>query len=287
MDDSDSRYFAQRFALSRALALAGITTTLSIPLAFYARATAPDPDLVPLIDASGRAYYLAAIIVTILICGLIQALETDDPARIVNRYGERLYRYRQPVPRTAWMLPGVALFSIYLMLAMHHRAIFVVLMPLVAGGVVLVARVLRYEVVSRPPGSGELIVVAQQALVYGTAAGAFLVVFAFRARTLFSGPLLFLLAWLLLMALFDGTRSVAYRRYVHAAIGALATAQLAWALGYWNVSTLSGGALLALVFAVFGGLSRLEFSGGVTRQQVLSLVGGALPVFILIAYLVE
>lgn len=287
MDDSDSRYFAQRFALSRALALAGITTTLSIPLAFYARVTDPDPTLVPLIDASGRAYYLAAVIVTALICGLIQALETDDPARIVNRYGERMYRYRQPVPRTAWMLPGVALFSIYLLLAMHHRAAMVALMPFVAGGIVLAARMLRFEILRAAPGTAELKAVAQHALVFGTAAGAFLVVFAYRARTLFSGPLLFLLGMLLLMALFDGTRSVAYRRYVHAAIGAVATAQFAWALGYWNVSTLTGGALLVLVFAVFGALSRLELNGGLTRQKVVGLVGGVLPVFILLAYLVE
>lgn len=287
MDDSDSQYFAQRFALSRALALAGITTTLTIPIAFYARATAPDRGSVPLIDPDGRAFYLAAIILTGVIAALIQALETDDPARIVNRYGERMYRFRQPAPRTAWMLPAVALFSLYLLLALHHRAILVVLVPFLAGGIVLAARMVRFNLLSLPTERSGFYSIAQQLLVFGTGAGAFLVVFAYRARTLYSGPLLFLLAMLLLMSLFDGTQSVAYRRFVHAAIGGIATAQFSWALGYWNVSTLVGGALLTLVLVFFGSLSRAELSGGVSRQQVVGYAGGALPMFILLAYLAE
>jgi hypothetical protein len=281
--DADSRYQAQRFALSRALALAGITTTLVIPLAFYARTTAPSAGSVPIVSADGRGYYLAALFLTIVLAGIIQALETDDPARLVNRYGERLYQYRQPAPRTAWMLPAVGLFAIFLLLALHHSLIIVLLAPFLAGGLVLASRVTRFEVMQGPQAASPLVALAQQALVFVVGAGTLLTLFAFRPRTLYAGPVIFLATMLVFLSLFDGTDAPPVRRFVFASIGGAAVAQVSWALGYWNISTLAGGALLALAFVFYGNLSRVELERGVTRRHAILNVAVAVPVFIFLA----
>jgi hypothetical protein len=285
--DSGSRYQAQRYSFSRALALAGITTTLVIPLAFLARSTEAVAGSVPLIAAEGRGYYLASLFVTIILAVIIHSLETDDPARLVNRYGERIYQFRQPAPRTAWMLPAVGLYALFLLLSLHHSLIVVLLAPFLAGGLVLAARVTRFHIMSRPGEAQPLIAGAQQALVFAVAAGALLTLFAFRARTLYAGPVFFLATALLMLSLYDGTDSHPLRRFVFAVIGGIAVSQVSWALGYWNVSTLAGGALLSLVFVLYGNLSRIELTRGINRKHAIVNVAGAAPVFLYLASMGE
>ena len=70
-----------------------------------------------------------------------------------------------------------------------------------------------------------------------------------------------------------------WRRVILAITGGLAIAQLSWALGYWNVSTVVGSAMLLLVFALFGSVSRSHLLGGVSREQVALRAGIAAPAF--------
>lgn len=267
--EHDSRYYARRFALSRAFALAGITLTLGIPLTFYARSTAPAADSFPLVSPDGRAYYLAALILVAVIAVLIRALETDDPARIVNSYGERLYRYRQPAPRTAWMMPAVGLFSLYTLMAVHDRLILQLAIPFVAGGLVLASRVLRYEVLSTPGDTSAMAASVYQVLVILVAGLAFFTIFGFRARGLHAMPVLFATSGLLMMTAFDGLEITTFRRAIYALIGGAAVAELYWALTFWNISNLAGAGLLLTAFAFFGGMAKFQLDGGVRKPQVI------------------
>jgi hypothetical protein len=285
--DQEGRYYAQRLAFSRALALAGMTITLSIPVAFYARASQPDTAEVPLVDPSGRGFYLACLLVLGIVAAIIQALDRDDPARLVNRYGERLYRYRMPAPRTAWMLPVVGIGSLYLLAAIHPRLGVVLIVPFLAGGLMLAARMVRFEVLNRPDGQPGVVGMLAQLLTYGAAFGSLLAIFAYRSRTLYTGPLLFLVTMLLLLTLFDGVVAPGWRRLILASAGGLAVAQVGWALGYWNVSTLVGSTMLFLVFAFFGSVSRSHLLGSLSREQVAISAGITAPVFLALAYSVE
>lgn len=283
--EHDSRYYAQRFALSRAVALAGITLTLTIPLSFYARSVAPASSGFPLVSPDGRAYYLAALILTAVIGVVIQALETDDPARIVNSYGERVYRFRRPAPRTAWMLPAVGLLSLYTLMAVHDRLIFQLAVPFLAGGLVLAARVLRFEILATPGSPPGLAANVYQVLVVLVAAMSLFTIFDFRARGLYAMPAAFASVVLLLMTAFDGLETPGFRRVIYAAIGGISVAELYWALGYWDISTLAGTGLLLTVFAFFGGLSKMQLAGGVGRTQVIAGAVLASMVFVMLARL--
>jgi hypothetical protein len=286
-DAGDAAYQSQQFAFNRALAVAGIVTTLTIPLAFYARVTAPDPTHVPFVSTDGRGYYLASLFLVGFIAVLVHRLETDDPARMVNRYGERIYQFRRPAPRTAWIVPAGALFAISFFLALNHQLLVVLLSPLVAGGVVLGSRLVRHQVMMSPSGPARLMRIAHQTIVVGVAFGAFVVVYSFRARTLYAGPTLFILSLLLMLAFFDGLTTAAARRMVYAGIGGLAVTQLVWGLNYWNTTGLIGGGLLATVFIFYATVSRTHLSDGITQRQVIERATVTAPLFLVLAYIAE
>lgn len=287
MNESDSRYEDWRLALNRAIAVAGITVTFTFPLGFYARSAAPDQSSVPLLSQDGRGYYLMCLLVVGIIVALIEALDIDDPARLENRYGERIFGFRVPAPRTAWMLPAVGTFTVLLYLGQHHRLAMVMLAPFAAGAIVLVSRMARFHVLRNVRATATLATFALHLLTYVTAYCMLTALFAFRARTLITGPLMFLISFLLIMSLLDGLSTSGPRRMLYAAIGGLALAEVTWALSYWNVSAWLAGGILAGVFYFFASVARVVHAGTLTSRRVLERLAVAAPIFVILAYLAE
>lgn len=294
MDEDDSRYEAQRLALSRAVAITGITATLAFPLGFYARSAAPAVTNVPIISSDGRGYYLMALLVTIAVGVLVHLLETDDPSVHERDPDWRLYRpggpvetYRLSQPATAWMLPVVTLFTAFLFLAIHHPLAYIVLVPLVAAGVVFAARVARYHVFNIFNGPTALARTGHVVLTHGVAFAMLCVVYMFKARTLYSGSLVFIACFLLLMQLTDGTEARPASRMLYAAAGALGIAQLTWALSYWNTSAWFGGSILMTAFFFIASIVRGKLSGRSTPRIVVERASIAVPFFLALAYFAE
>ncbi|MBA2454608.1 MAG: hypothetical protein H0V47_15665 [Chloroflexia bacterium] len=294
MDDDDSRYEAQRLALSRAVAITGITATLAFPLGFYADSAAPDVTNVPFISSDGRGYYLAALLVTIAIGAIVHLLETDDPNVHQRDPDWRLYRpggpvesYRPSQPATAWMLPVVVLFTSFLFLAIHHPLAYVLLVPLVAAGAVFAARVARYHVLNIFNGPTALARTGHVLLTHGVAFAMLCIVYMFKARTLYSGSVVFIACFLLLMQLTDGIEARPASRMLYAAAGALGLAQLTWALNYWNTSAWFGGSFLMTAFFFTASIVRGQLSGRLTQRLVVERASIAVPFFIALAYFAE
>lgn len=287
MDVQPSRDETQRLALSRAAAVAGITATFAFPLAFYARSVVPSPVNVPLIGSDARGYYVVALLAVIILAAIIHALDVDDPARIENRYGERVYLYRQPAPRTAWMLPAVILGTTVLLFVHSQRLVLVILLPLAAAVAVFAARAVRLHVMNRALPYAAYAGVALQVLTYLTAFVALAALYGFKMRSLYSAPLAFVVGFLLLMQLTDGLSASAGRRILFATVGGLAVAELIWALNYWNTSMWIGGALLAVVFFFFASVARAHLAGGLSIRQLIERGAVAAPLFIILAYLAE
>lgn len=294
MDEDDSRYEAQRLALSRAVAITGITATLSFPLAFYARAAAPEVTNVPIISSDGRSYYLVALLVTTAVGAIVHLLETDDPSMHQRDPDWRLYRpggpveaYRPSQPATAWMLPVVALFTSFLFLAIHHPLAYVLLVPLVTAGVVFAARVARYHVLNIFNGPTALARTGHVVLTHGVAFAVLCVVYMFKTRTLYSGSLIFIASFLLLAQLTDGIEARPASRMLYAAAGALGIAQLTWALNYWNTSAWFGGSLLMTLFFFTASIVRGQLADKLTQRLVVERASIAVPFFVALAYFAE
>lgn len=294
MDDDESRYEAQRLALSRAVALTGITATLSFPVAFYARSSSPAITSVPIMSSDGRGYYLVALLVVIVIGAIVQLLQNDDPAGDALDPDWRFYGAgpaattpREHEPATAWMLPAVALFASYLFLAIYHRLAYVMLVPLVAAGMVFAARVVRFHVLNGLNGSAQLARGGQVILTYPVAFAALTIVYMFKARSLYSGALVSIFAFLLLMQLADGLAAGPARRVLYAVVGAIGLAQLTWALNYWNTTAWFGGAILTTMFVFVGSIMRLQCAGQLTQRVVVERAAIAVPVLAALAYFAE
>lgn len=294
MDDRDSRYDAQRLALSRALALAGITATLTLPLGFLARSIAPDPINVPLISADGRGYYLLALFVALVVAALAQLLETDDVARQQYELGWQMHRpgdppvtYRPPPLQTAWMLPLVTLVTAYLLLAVYHRISVIVFISILTAGTVLAARMVRYHVMNTIPEWDTAARLGHVVLTHGLAYFTLTAVYMFKARTLFAGVLILALGFLLLVQLTDGVQATQVKRMLYAAIGALGLAEVAWALSYWNMSAWIGGAMLVAMFVFVAGVVRSQLRGELTQRRLVEVLAVAAPIFAVLAYLAE
>lgn len=295
MDEKDARYEAQRLTLSRAVAITGITATLSFPLGFYARSAAPNVTSVPLISPDARGYYLVALLVTIAVGAIVHLLETDDPNVHERDPDWRLYQPGGPVetfrlrqPATAWMLPVVALLTSFLFLAIHHPLAYIILVPLVASGVVFAARVTRYHVLNIFNGPTVLARTGHVVLTHWVAFAMLCIVYMFKARTLYSGSLVFVGCFLLLMQLTDGideTRPAF--RMLYAAAGALGMAQLIWALNYWNTSAWFGGGILMAMFFFVASIVRGQLAEKLTQRHVIERASIALPFFVALAYLAE
>lgn len=294
MDEDDARYEAQRLVLTRAVAITGITATLSFPLGFYARAAAPDVTSVPIISSDGRGYYFVALLVTIAVGAIVHLLETDDPSVHERDPDWRLYRpggpvetYRPRQPATAWMLPVVALFASFLFLAIHHPLAYVILVPLVVASVVFAARVARYHVLNIFNGPTALARTGHVVLTHWVAFAMLCIVYMFKARTLYSGSLVFVACFLLLMQLTDGIEARPASRMLYAAAGALGIAQLIWALNYWNTSAWFGGSLLMAMFFFVASVVRGQLAGRLTQRLVIERASIALPLFVALAYLAK
>ncbi len=294
MDEDDSRYEAQRLALSRAAAITGIVATLSFPLAFYARSAAPELTNVPLISSDGRGYYVVALLVTFAVGALIHVLDRDDPPAWRRELKSRgsppdnpAMFERQRLTSTAWMLPVVAVFASFLFLAIYHRLAYVVLVPLVTAGVVFAARVARFHLLNQCDGATVMARVGQMVLTHGVAFAALTIAYMFKARTLYSGSLMLVVSFLLLLQLTDGIEASPRRRMLYAAVGAVGLAELTWALNYWNISAWFGGALLLTLFFFVASMIRSQLAGGLSQRVIIERAAIAAPLMIALAYLAE
>jgi Protein of unknown function (DUF5656) len=137
------------------------------------------------------------------------------------------------------------------------------------------AALLRLD--SHPPRTG-LLYIAVRIVVCILALALFVLIFGTKQRGLFIAPPVALVGaagtWYLL-----GDTTVDQRRRLSLAAGVgLVLAQLTWAVGYWNVAALVGGAVLWLGFYVLSGVAEHGANLDLDRRialeyAVVALVG--------------
>lgn len=122
-----------------------------------------------------------------------------------------------------------------------------------------------------PPGglwSGQVLLGARRLSLYVAALALFGGIYGLRLRALMTGPAIGLLAFVLALLLMrsgavgDEGEQLAWRFISPAAfVAGLIVAQAAWALLFWPVNALVGGASLVMIFHVATGLLRLPVQG--------------------------
>jgi hypothetical protein len=245
-----------------------------------------DPTNVPLISSDGRFYYAAAAILTAVFAWTVARSEPDR--ELVGRVhfrsetGEPTY----PQGATGWIVPAVALLTAFLHMARYFDWVWLVLAATTTGATVFLACAARHHNLRAEGIPGRNVRLGRLALANFVAFVSFATVYGFKTRTLFSGTVILLLAWLLLFQLLDDGTSSRFQRDIYSAAGAIIVAEFCWALNYWNASPWQAGVMLLIVFQVFAGLALAHIRCQLNQRALIQHAGIGATVFLVVAYFV-
>jgi hypothetical protein len=158
-----------------------------------------------------------------------------------------------------WILPAAIVVTATLLLSFADvRAYGVSALILVAlAGAFLVAAILgQYVTIDLEDRAYSRARLAVNLAVYLVALILFATVYSLKVRSLFSAPALGIAAGLLALELLRGSEADFGRTWLYSGIIGLTMAEIVWALNYWNLAGLIGGAFLLIFFYAFTGIAQ-------------------------------
>lgn len=272
----------QLLLASPAIVFALGASLVTLAFGLWARSLAPDPREVPILSAEARPFYLLLVVAAILFGAAVSLLRRR--AAPASEPAEWTERYTRPLTiDTSWMLPAVTLLGALLLVARYHRAQDIAAAVLLAGTGVFAAITVRDGIRDNeePPLSPARL--ALLVLTGGVGFVALALVFLYKTRTLYSGPVVFIVAALLLIQSQDGLRVLPIRRVAHGLIGASALAQVTWALNEWPPTGWWGGGVLVSILLGYALIGSAALAGMLTRERVWSYAGLAGLLFLVSA----
>jgi len=97
----------------------------------------------------------------------------------------------------------------------------------------------------------------------------YVLIYSLKARSLVSATAVMLVSSSLALEFLRSAGQGFARTALYALIAGLSTAEIIWAMNYWQVSGITGGLLLLLGFYVFTGLAVQQLQGRLTRRVVV------------------
>ncbi|HUG15156.1 MAG TPA: hypothetical protein VMM78_09070 [Thermomicrobiales bacterium] len=232
------------------------------------RGNPPDPVNVPILSSDGRLFYLLALGAVALIAVLAQRAERAREALAASRsrfVGQSIV----PAPATAWILPALTVLGAALLVARHHRPIEIAAATLLAATGVFASLTVRENLPVYVDGRVNPARVAHVVLTIAIAFVVLTLVFMFRMRTLVSGPAIMIVSLLLLIQVHDGVDTWPVRKLAFGALGAVALAEITWALNYWPPVGWYAGAILTVTFTGIALVSGAQMTGTLNRERAL------------------
>jgi len=257
---------------------------LTLLLGLWARSALPDPRRVPIVSDETRLLYLSGVAAaSALGAATIWLLRSRQQSEESVEWSAQ-YTTAKTI-ETRWILPALIMLGAFLLVARYHRGQDIAAAMLLAGSgmfaALTVSAALRDED-SSPMAPARL---AQIVLTAGIAFVVFALVLLYRTRTLYAGPLVFALGFLLLLQAQDRIPSFPIRRIAYATIGAIALAQATWALNSWPPSGWWSGGVLASILLGYLLVSGAQLAGRLTREVAINSVGVAAGLLATCAYL--
>ncbi len=188
---------------------------------------------------------------------------------------------------TLWVLPALIVLTVGLGIVAWQPDDVILArgLPLAGAGLAGLAVFAQDRELDRTDGDDEAGVWAKQLLsllTYLTAFGAFTVIYQTKERSLVTATAVAIVAGLLSLVLLRGAEAPRRRAVLYALLTAVAAGEVTWALNYWVVRELVGGAVLLLLFYVVVGLNEVILRGELTRRLLAEYVGVGIVGFLLI-----
>ncbi len=180
-------------------------------------------------------------------------------------------QYRQEIAFTAvyWILPAVTTLTIGLLLA--RTAAISQWLLLMLFGIGLLHGVLsnEFRLIDRRHLGHAGMQISSRILAYLLGLTLFTLIYSSRARTLLLAPAILIVSSLLALRLFWNVEQAISRVLVYAGVTGLLMGQSVWAINYWQISSVTGGLYLLLIFYVSTGLVGQSMSGSLSGRILL------------------
>jgi hypothetical protein len=119
-------------------------------------------------------------------------------------------------------------------------------------------------------------------LIYLAAFGLFTLIYQIKERSLISATSTAFVSVLLSLAMLRAAGAARSRTFLYAALIGVALGEVTWALNYWVVRELVGGAVLLLVFYVIVGLIEIVLRAELSRRLLAEYLGVGIVGFLFI-----
>lgn len=238
-------------------------------LAVIAATVRPTLGFVPLIEPQGRWFWLAGFLACLIGPGLFQLLD-PLPQLAIRTAAQRRIRY-EAVPEwpTGWAFPFLTLAAGTLLLGTYHSRLAALAVVLWGFLFLLLGQLARLGLVSANLRVRWWARLGHTLLLYGLAFVTFAMVYVHKLRTLYSSPVIFLLAAVLFFQLTEGADIQVDRRVLYGMVGGLILAEVAWILNYWPATGWLGGTVMLAAFHVVAGLVLARVERTLTWQTTV------------------
>ena len=182
-----------------------------------------------------------------------------------------------------WALPMALAIISAVLLPLASSAVLQVLALTVSGALLSAAYFGLYATVERGKPGFRRARLWLDALAYGSALILFLFVYQTRTRSLLSGSLVAVTAFLLAAEILRTATPRPNAALTYGGVIGLILGQVTWALNYWVLPGLTGGLLLLLIFYLLVGIAQQGLQGRLTARVMWEFVVFSVIALVLIA----
>jgi uncharacterized protein DUF5656 len=188
---------------------------------------------------------------------------------------------------TLWILPAALVWAAGLALVLWRPDDLLLArgLPLIGGllvGLAVFAQDREIAVANEASETATLPKQLLSLLTYLAAFGLFTLVYQIKERSLVSATTTALVAALLSLVLLRGAGAGRQRTLLYAALIGASLGEVTWALNYWVVRELVGGAVLLLIYYVMAGLIEIVLRAELSRRLLTEYLGVGIVGFLLI-----
>ena len=188
---------------------------------------------------------------------------------------------------TLWILPALLIWAVGLALVLWRPDDLILArgLPLIGALLVGLAIFAQDREVALSADDAEPAALPKQLLsllVYLAAFGLFTLVYQIKERSLISATTTAFVAAVLSMVLLRGAGADRQRTILYAVSIGIALGEATWALNYWVVRDLVGGAVLLLLYYVLVGLIEIVLRGELNRRLLTEYLGVGIVGFLFI-----
>jgi hypothetical protein len=188
---------------------------------------------------------------------------------------------------TLWILPALLVWAAGLALVLWRPDDLILArgLPLLGALLVGLAVFAQDREVAISDDAAETAALPKQLLsllTYLTAFGLFTLIYQIKERSLISATSTAFVSALLSLVLLRAAGAARQRTLLYGALIGMALGEVTWALNYWVVRELVGGAVLLLVFYVIVGLIEIVLRAQLTRRLLAEYLGVGIVGFLFI-----